>query len=164
MTLAERRGGRTAGKGGRQRERERGRGMLENPARKPVQHGRRTSHPHASSRSLITALSRSTPSSSLLSPPTGHCAYVLFFSRASPGLSFRGLSLSHLPFSSSTLRFFLPGSLSLSLSLPRCLLLPSYFLYPVSARIYRDILRYPSSVSLFLSIFFSHTALHTLRP
>lgn len=72
------------------------------------------------------------------------------------------LSLSHLPSSSSTLRFFLPGSLSLSL--PRCLLLPSYFLYPVSARIYRDILRYPSSVSLFLSIFFSHTAPHTLRP
>lgn len=121
MTLAERRGGRMAGKGGRH-------------TGEPSTQARSTWPTHIAPTRFLSLADNCTISlHSLVLPslplpqPT---ARTFSSSRASPR-RFHDLS-----FSSSLLVQLVDSSFRASLSLPCGLLLPSYFLYPVSARIY----------------------------
>lgn len=146
--MAERQGGQTVEKGGRQRERERHTG-------EPSTQARSTWPTHIVPTRFLSladncAISLSTSSSSLLSLPSAHCAYVLF-STSFPSCVPSSLFL--IFFSRLTRWYFRCSQASLfrfhvaSCCCP-CTLLPSRIC---------DILWHPSSALLFLSIFFSRS-------
>lgn len=129
MTLAERRGGRMAGKGGRQRERERHTGERQHASPTWPTHIAPTRFLSLADNCTISLHSLVLSSLPPLPPPFRSLRVRFSSSRASPGVP--RFSLSHLPSSFNSL--ILPSLLFHFHALSCC---PSCFLHPVSARIY----------------------------